>query len=55
MQVMYYYRQNSHGDVTALVNESGEEIRTYSYNAYGKENGFVLNPMNDFMIGVLVL
>ena len=44
---MYYYRQNSHGDVTALVNEFGEEIRTYSYNAYGKENGFVLNPMGD--------
>lgn len=41
----YYYRQNSHGDVTALLTVDGQEKKTYSYNAYGKENPLTLSPM----------
>ena len=40
----YYYRQNSHGDVTALLTVDGQEKKTYSYNAYGKETPFSLAP-----------
>ena len=41
----YYYRQNSHGDVTALLTVDGQEKKTYSYNAYGKETPLTLSPM----------
>ena len=41
----YYYRQNSHGDVTALLTVDGQEKKAYSYSAYGKEIPFSLAPM----------
>lgn len=43
----YYYRHNSHGDVTAILDIQGNEKKTYSYNAYGKETQFILNPMGN--------
>lgn len=38
------YQQNSHGNVTALLNYDGSELKTYTYNAYGKEQAFTANP-----------
>lgn len=31
----YYYKKNLQGDITAIVNESGTEVVTYSYDAWG--------------------
>ncbi len=46
-----YYRQNHHGDVLAILNAENQELDTYTYNAYGKEDAFVFNPMgNDTII-----
>jgi len=31
----YYYIHNAHGDITALTNERGEVVNSYSYDAFG--------------------
>lgn len=38
------YQQNSHGNVTKLLDYNGTELKTYNYNAYGKEQAFTANP-----------
>ena len=40
----YYYRLDSHGNVTDLLTHTGDEIKTYTYNPYGKEKPFSINP-----------
>ena len=40
----YYYRQDSHGNVTAILDITGNEIKNYSYNAYGNKESFTINP-----------
>ena len=40
----YYYRQDSHGNVTAILDITGNEIKSYSYNPYGKKETFSINP-----------
>ena len=36
-----WYLYNAHGDVTALTNSSGEVIRNYEYDPYGKQRSSV--------------
>ncbi len=43
----YYYRLDSHGNVTDLLTHMGEEIKSYTYNPYGKEKPFTINPEGD--------
>ena len=40
----YYYRLDSHGNVTDLLTHTGDEIKSYTYNPYGKEKPFSINP-----------
>ena len=43
----YYYRQDSHGNVTALLDFAGNEVKNYKYDAYGEPQGTRLNPAGD--------
>ena len=40
----YYYRQDSHGNVTALFDYTGREVKNYKYDAYGEPQRTRLNP-----------
>ena len=33
---MYRYKCNAHGDVVALLDESGQTVNSYSYDIFGK-------------------
>ncbi len=44
------YGLDSHGSVTALTNEKGETTKTYSYNAYGKEQTFITPAGNQSIL-----
>ena len=43
----YYYEQNSHGDVLAIADEFGEIKKSYTYDAYGKEQLFSITPQGE--------
>ena len=43
----YYYEQNSHGDVLAIADEFGEIKKSYTYDAYGKEQLFNITPQGE--------
>jgi len=43
----HYYRLDSHGNVTDLVNHLGESKKSYSYTPYGEEKLFGLNPTGE--------
>ena len=43
----YYYRQDQHGNVTAVLDYTGKEIKTYSYNAYGEKDGIKIESAGD--------
>jgi RHS repeat-associated protein len=40
----YYYRQNSHGDVTAILDYQGKELKSYDYTPYGKQKEIRIEP-----------
>lgn len=40
----YCYRLDSHGNVTNLLTHTGERVKSYTYNPYGKEKPFEINP-----------
>ena len=44
---MYYYRSDSHGNVTALMDYSGKEIKNYSYSPYGRKKALRYVPNGD--------
>ena len=44
---MYYYRSDSHGNVTALLDYSGKEIKNYSYSPYGRKKALRYVPNGD--------
>lgn len=55
--ISYYYTKNAQGDITGVVNSTGEKIVSYNYDAFGKRSvvsvseapeifteGFFINP-----------
>ena len=43
-----YYNYNAHGDVTQLVNESGNVTKDYKYDSFGNEINIDSNDTNQF-------
>ncbi|MBR4880840.1 MAG: RHS repeat-associated core domain-containing protein [Clostridia bacterium] len=43
----HFYRLDSHGNVTDLVNHLGESQKSYAYTPYGEEKLFGLNPSGE--------
>ena len=44
----YYYLNNAHGDVTALINSTGDIVNSYKYDAFGNTVESVENIQNRF-------
>lgn len=47
-EIMIYYRQNGHGDVTALTDSEGAVQKSYTYDAFGNEKDPDADDTNPF-------
>ena len=45
--IRYYYRTGAHGDVTAVLDATGQAIKEYRYDAYGEEEPLRIDPKGD--------